>query len=64
MNLKQFRFPLLVLIFGIVLTIVGAYFKIQHKEYGSLLLTIGTFLEFCAIFLAIIKLIKMSRQKS
>ncbi|WGD34092.1 gliding motility protein GldL [Olleya sp. YS] len=64
MNLKQFRVPLLLLVVGITLTIVGAYFKIQQLEHGSLLLTVGTFIEFCAIFLGIIKLIKISRQKS
>ncbi|RAJ12941.1 gliding motility protein GldL [Olleya aquimaris] len=64
MNLKQFKVPLLLLIVGVILTIIGAYFKVQAIEHGSLLLTIGTFLEFCAIFLGIIKLIKISRQKS
>ncbi len=63
MSLKQFKIPLFLLIIGIVLTVVGAIFKIQHKQHGSLLLTLGTFLEFCALFLGIIKLIKVSRQK-
>ncbi|MEM5539781.1 MULTISPECIES: GldL-related protein [unclassified Olleya] len=62
MSLKQFKVPLVLLVIGIILTIVGAMFKIQHKPYGSLLLTAGTFIEFCAIFLGIIKLIKVARQ--
>ncbi|PIB30078.1 hypothetical protein BFP78_13500 [Gaetbulibacter sp. 5U11] len=62
MSLKQFKVPLLLLIIGIILTIIGALFKIQHKPNGNLLLTAGTFVEFCAIFLGIIKLIKVARQ--
>ncbi len=64
MNLKQFILPLILLLAGIGFTITGALFKIQRLPNGSLLLTIGTFLEFTALFLAIIKLIKISRQKS
>ncbi|QXP61768.1 gliding motility protein GldL [Olleya sp. HaHaR_3_96] len=63
MTLKQFKVPLLLLIVGIVLTIVGAAFKIQGKANGSMLLTLGTFTEFCAIFLGILKLIKVARHK-
>ena len=63
MSLKQFKVPLILLILGIGLTIVGAVFKIQGEANGSLLLTLGTFTEFCGIFLGILKLIKVARQK-
>ena len=64
MNLKQFIIPLILLLAGIALTILGALFKIQHWPKGELLFTIGAFLEFTALFLAIIKLIKIARNKS
>ncbi|AXO81667.1 gliding motility protein GldL [Olleya aquimaris] len=63
MKLKQLLVPFIILLIGIALTIVGALFKIQHWPNGSLLLTLGTFIEFCAIFYAIIKLVKIARQK-
>ena len=63
MKLKQLLVPFIILLIGIALTIVGALFKIQRWPNGSLLLTLGAFIEFCAIFYAIIKLVKIARQK-
>jgi hypothetical protein len=63
MNLKQFTTPLIVLLLGIGLTILGAAFKILHLQFAPELLLVGTFLEFFAILLAIIKLIKIARNK-
>lgn len=63
MKLKQLLVPFIILLIGIAVTILGAVFKIQHWPNGSLILTLGTFIEFCAIFLGIIKLIKIARQK-
>ncbi|HIC30736.1 MAG: hypothetical protein JXK08_05515 [Flavobacteriaceae bacterium] len=63
MNLKKFLVPLILLLLGFGLTIVGALFKIQHWPYGSVILTIGTFVEFAALFYAIIVLIKIYRNK-
>jgi hypothetical protein len=62
MKLKQLLVPFIILLIGIAVTIVGAMFKIQHWPKGSLILTLGTFIEFCGIFLGIIKLIKIARQ--
>lgn len=61
MHLKKFLIPLILLLLGFGLTIVGALFKIQHGPYASLMLTFGTFAEFAALFYAIIILIKMYR---
>ena len=63
MKLKQLLVPFIILLIGVAVTILGAVFKIQHWPNGSLILTLGTFIEFCAIFLGIIKLIKIARQK-
>ena len=63
MNLKQFTTPLIVLLLGIGLIILGAAFKILHLQFAPELLLVGTFLEFFAILLAIIKLIKIARNK-
>ncbi|PKG51651.1 MULTISPECIES: GldL-related protein [Olleya] len=62
MKLKQLLVPFIILLIGIAVTVVGAVFKIQHWTNGSLILTLGTFIEFCGIFLGIIKLIKIARQ--
>ncbi len=63
MNLKKFLIPLLLLLLGFGLTIVGALLKIQHWPHGNVILTLGTFVEFAALFYAIIVLIKIYRNK-
>jgi len=63
MNLKKFLVPLILLLLGFGLTIAGALFKIQHWPYGNVILTIGTFVEFAALFYAVIVLIKIYRNK-
>ncbi|TXE16879.1 gliding motility protein GldL [Psychroserpens burtonensis] len=63
MNLKKLLPAGIILLLGIGATILGALFKIQHWTYGRMLLTIGTFLELLAIFMAIVALIKMRRRK-
>ncbi len=63
MNLKQFTKPLIILLIGIALTILGATFKVLHFQFASQLLLVGTFLEFFAILMAIVKLIKIARNK-
>ena len=61
MNLKQFRKPLIILLAGIGLTILGATFKILHLQFAPQLLMIGTILEFVAILYAIVVLVKIKR---
>ncbi len=58
MKLVQFLIPLYFFVFGIVLTIVGALFKIQHWPYGSEILLGGSFFELLGIIITIIILIK------
>ncbi|WP_375237913.1 gliding motility protein GldL [Aurantibacter sp.] len=64
MKLKEFITPLIVLLIGIGLTILGATFKILHLQFAPQLLLVGTFIEFFAILLTIIKLIKIARNKN
>lgn len=63
MNLKQFIKPLIILLLGLGLTILGATFKVLHLQFAPQLLMIGTILEFIAILYAIVILIKISKKK-
>ncbi len=49
--------------FGIIITIIGALFKIQHWPYGSELLTIGSLVEIIGIIFTIITLIQIYNSK-
>ncbi|MEJ6791928.1 MAG: hypothetical protein QNK89_04130 [Lacinutrix sp.] len=58
MKAKQFILPLLIFILGIILTIVGALFKIQHWAYASQILTLGTIVQVVALAFLMVILIK------
>jgi uncharacterized membrane protein len=62
-TLKQLIPPAVLLVFGILATVVGALFKIQHWPYGNVLLTIGSVLELLALLWGIVILIKIARKK-
>ncbi len=55
---------IVVFLLGLIVTIMGALFKIQHWPYGSILLTIGSLLEVIGILFTIIILIRVYRLKS
>ncbi len=55
---------IVIFLFGLIITIIGALFKIQHWPYGSELLTIGKLIEVIGIVVAIIILIKVYNSKS
>lgn len=61
MKLKQFIIPIIIFLFGLGLTYVGALLKIIHFEIGFLtgnfMFAIATFLKVLAIVFIIIKLI-------
>jgi hypothetical protein len=57
MKIKQFLWPVVLILFGLAITIIASLFKIQHWQFASELLTIGMFLEAFGIILLIIKLI-------
>ena len=56
------KYLIVIFAIGIMYVIFGALFKIMHLEIGSItgsvLLTIGMFLEILALILFVIKLIK------
>ncbi|AUC82006.1 hypothetical protein CW733_07660 [Lacinutrix sp. Bg11-31] len=58
MKAKQFVLPLVIFILGIILTIIGALFKIQHWPYAPQILTLGTIVEVIGLLLLIVVLIK------
>ncbi|WP_290696865.1 hypothetical protein [Lacinutrix sp.] len=63
MKAKQFVPALLIFIFGIILTIIGALFKIQHWPYGSVILTLGSVVEVIGLIVLIVILIKYFLKK-
>jgi len=60
---KKLIIPIIIFLIGLAINIIGALIKILHWEYqsinGSVLLTIGSFIEVIAIFNAIVKLIQI-----
>lgn len=63
MNLKQFIPSLIVLLIGVGFVILGSVFKILHLQFAPQLLFLGGILQFLAILLTIIKLIKIAVKK-
>jgi len=63
MKAKQFVTPLILFILGIIFTILGALFKIQHWQFASEILTIGALLEVLGLLVLIFILIKYYMKK-
>lgn len=61
------KHTLIIFAFGLILTILGALFKITHIEIGLIngnnLLTIGTFIEIIGVILFIYKLLTHKKFK-
>ncbi|MDC1230092.1 hypothetical protein N8Z45_00990 [bacterium] len=55
---------IIVFLFGLILTVLGALFKIQHWAFASELLILGNLIEVIAILIAIVILIKIYKAKS
>ena len=55
---KQLRIPLILFLVGMVITIVGAFFKIMHWYAGNIFLTVGMLTEAAALILLIVYVIK------
>ncbi|WP_439901096.1 GldL-related protein [Winogradskyella luteola] len=60
---KRLILGIIIFSFGIIITIIGALFKIQHWPYGSELLTIGSLIEVIGIVFTIITLIQIYNSK-
>jgi hypothetical protein len=55
---KQYIIPLVFLLSGIAITIIGALFKIIHWPGATILLSLGLLAEACAIIIIIIAALK------
>ena len=60
MNTK-YKIPLVLFLIGMVLTVVGALFKIMHWPYASILLIVGMLSEAVAIITLIAVILKKSK---
>ncbi|MCL8009134.1 GldL-related protein [Gelidibacter japonicus] len=63
MNLKIFILPLIFLLSGFVLILLGSLFKIMHWQLAVELLIAGMALEVISLVMIILKLIKIYRLK-
>ena len=64
MNLKTFILPLILLLSGFVLILIGSLFKIMHWQFAVEVLIAGMSLEVIALVMVILKLIKIYKAKS
>ncbi len=58
MKFQDFKTPLLILILGSALVIIGAVFKVLHWPYSNILMMIGGVCEVIAAVLVILQLLK------
>jgi len=60
-ELRFFRWPLIILLFGSIIQIIGALFKIRHWPMADEMITISTIICVIAIVFAIIKLVFLKK---
>lgn len=58
---KQYIIPLILFLLGMVVTIIGALFKLQNWPGASIMLTIGMLTEAIAIIILIVILLKNTK---
>lgn len=63
MNFRAFIVPIILLLIGFVLTIIGSLFKIMHWQFANEVFIIGTGFKVLALVLGILKLIKIYKAK-
>lgn len=56
--LKLFKYPLLIFLSGLLITIFGAWAKILHLSFADIALTTGMLLEALGVIYAIYVLVK------
>lgn len=59
---EQYKIPLILFLFGMVITIIGSLFKIMYWPYNNLLLIFGMISEILAIFMVIRIILKLKKQ--
>jgi hypothetical protein len=55
---KKYLLPLIVFLIGMILTIIGALFKIMHWPGASIMLIIGMLSEATALIILIVTILK------
>lgn len=55
---KEYKIPFIIFLLGMVITIVGALFKIMHWPYANVILIAGMGLEAAGIISLIVKIAK------
>ena len=63
MKIKQLLLPIVFLLFGLAITILGMLFKILHWPLGSEILTIGMLIKVFAILFLAYKLFLHTKQE-
>jgi len=58
---EQYKIPLVLFLFGMIITIIGSLFKIMHWPYSNLLLIFGMISEILAIFIVIRIILKLKK---
>jgi hypothetical protein len=58
---KQFKFPLLLFLFGILMAVIGAWLKILHHSFADFLLTAAMLLQGVGVAYAIYILLKQKK---
>lgn len=61
MKIYDFKWPLVLFLFGFLIQIVGALFKIRHWPMADEMITISSIICGIAIVFAIIKLVLMKK---
>jgi hypothetical protein len=59
--IRQFKFPLLLFLFGMFMAIIGAWLKILHHSFADFLLTAAMLLQGTGVAYAIYILLKEKR---
>jgi hypothetical protein len=61
MKFYDFKWPLIIFLFGILIQIVGVLFKLRHWPMADEMITISSIICAAAVLFAIIKLILMKK---
>lgn len=55
---NQYKLPLILILIGMILTIIGSLFKLMHWSGATIMLTVGMLTEVAAIISLIVLLVK------
>ena len=61
MRLYDFKWALIIFLFGVILQFIGALFKIRHWPMADEMITISTIICVIAVIIAIIKLLTLRK---